>query len=161
MNIDNVNKWLTLLANFGVVAGIIFLGIEVRQNQVILEDTYRLNRVEARMADVDTFNDLRALWLQDEELTRIWIDGKAGKELTVIENARFENLCTSDLWTFLKIFERSFALGDMTTAGASAKMVRQTINKNPGVERCWQGVRQAMLIYGADRFVVAVDNGEL
>ena len=59
MNIDSTNKWLTLVANFGVVAGIIFLGIEVRQNQVILQDTYRLNRVEARMADVDTFNDLR------------------------------------------------------------------------------------------------------
>jgi hypothetical protein len=161
MNIDNVNKWLTLLANFGVVAGIVFLGIEVRQNQVILEDTYRLNRVEARMADVDTFNDLRAQWLQNEELTRIWIDGKDGKELTVIENARFENLCTSDLWTFLKIFERSFALGDMTTADSSAKMVRNTINEKPGIARCWQGVRQAMLAYGAERFVVAVDNDGL
>ena len=143
MNIDNVNKWLTLLANFGVVAGIVFLGIEVRQNQVILEDTYRLNRVEARMADVDTFN------------------GLAGNELSGLENARFENLCTSNLWTFLKIFERSFALGDMTTAGASAKMVRTTINAKPGMKACWQGVREAMLAYGAERFVVAVDNDEL
>jgi len=161
MNIDNVNKWLTLLANFGVVAGIVFLGIEVRQNQVILEDTYRLNRVEARMADVDTFNDLRAQWLQNEELTHIWIDGLAGNELSGLENARFENLCTSNLWTFLKIFERSFALGDMTTAGASAKMVRTTINAKPGMKACWQGVREAMLAYGAERFVVAVDNDEL
>ncbi len=161
MNIDNANKWLTLLANFGVVAGIIFLGIEVQQNQVILEDTYRLNRVEARMADVDTFNDLRGQWVQDEELTRIWVEGRAGKKLSVIENARFENLCTSDLWTFLKIFERSFALGDMTTADASAKMVRQQNDDQPGMARCWQDVRKAMLAYGAERFVVAVDNGEL
>ena len=158
MNIDSTNKWLTLAANFGVVAGIIFLGIEVRQNQVILQDTYRLNRVEARMADVDTFNDLRGQWVQDEELTRIWIDGQAGKDLSDIDNARFLNLCTSDLWTFLKIYERSTALGDMTTAKSSATMVRQTIDGKPGIKRCWKGVRSAMLDYGADGFVSAVDD---
>lgn len=32
MNADNVNKWLTLAANLGVVGGLIFLGIEINQN---------------------------------------------------------------------------------------------------------------------------------
>ncbi len=42
MKLDNVNKWLTLVANFGVVAGIIFLAIEVRQNQELLERDHAL-----------------------------------------------------------------------------------------------------------------------
>jgi len=32
MSMDNLNKWLTLFANIGVIAGIFFLGIELRQN---------------------------------------------------------------------------------------------------------------------------------
>lgn len=37
INMDNLNKWLTLLANIGVVAGIIFLGVELRQNSETAE----------------------------------------------------------------------------------------------------------------------------
>ncbi|HSM72806.1 MAG TPA: hypothetical protein VK851_14780 [Anaerolineales bacterium] len=32
MNIDSINRWLSLAANFGVLIGIVFLAIEVRQN---------------------------------------------------------------------------------------------------------------------------------
>jgi hypothetical protein len=32
VKLDNINRWLTLLANIGVIAGIIFLAIEIRQN---------------------------------------------------------------------------------------------------------------------------------
>ena len=37
VNLDRLNQWLTLLANFGVVAGIVFLAVEIRQNQALLE----------------------------------------------------------------------------------------------------------------------------
>ena len=36
MTADQLNKWLTLIANFAVVAGIVFLAIETRQNYVLL-----------------------------------------------------------------------------------------------------------------------------
>lgn len=32
MNFDNANRWLTLVANFAVIAGIVFLGFELHQN---------------------------------------------------------------------------------------------------------------------------------
>ena len=32
MNFDNANRWLTLVANFAVIAGILFLAIEIQQN---------------------------------------------------------------------------------------------------------------------------------
>ena len=39
MDLDRLNRWLTLLANIGVVAGIIFLAIEINQNtQVTISD---------------------------------------------------------------------------------------------------------------------------
>lgn len=36
MDTDRLNRWMTLLANIAVVAGIIFLGLEIRQNNELL-----------------------------------------------------------------------------------------------------------------------------
>ena len=37
MKTDDVNKWLTLAANIGVLAGIFFLAFEIRQNSEFME----------------------------------------------------------------------------------------------------------------------------
>ena len=37
MNLDSLNKWLTLLANIGVIAGIAFLAIEIGQNSQMMK----------------------------------------------------------------------------------------------------------------------------
>ena len=38
MNLDNFNKWLSLVANFGVVFGILFLVYELNQNTTIINN---------------------------------------------------------------------------------------------------------------------------
>ena len=43
MNLENTNRWLTLTANIGVLAGIVFLAIEVGQNQEALEESNLIN----------------------------------------------------------------------------------------------------------------------
>jgi len=45
MNLDNLNKWLSLLSNLGVVLGLVFLGIEIRQSSLINEATVYQNRI--------------------------------------------------------------------------------------------------------------------
>jgi hypothetical protein len=52
MNSSRVNDWLTLIANVAVVGGIVFLGIEIRQNNELL-------RSESRQALVT--NDVASL----------------------------------------------------------------------------------------------------
>ncbi len=37
MDLKKLNQWLTLFANIGVLAGIIFLGFEIRQNTQIMK----------------------------------------------------------------------------------------------------------------------------
>ena len=32
MGLDNINEWLTLVANFGVLIGIVFLAVQIQQN---------------------------------------------------------------------------------------------------------------------------------
>jgi len=35
MNLDNLNRWLTLISNVAVLTGIIFLAVELQQNNLI------------------------------------------------------------------------------------------------------------------------------
>ena len=67
MNMDGINKWLTLAANLGVMAGIFLLVIELSQ--------------EASIASADSFqqtqselSEWRAMILADKELTNLWRD---------------------------------------------------------------------------------------
>ena len=46
MKIDNFNKWLTLIANLGVVAGLLFLGLELQQSSRITERELAISRAD-------------------------------------------------------------------------------------------------------------------
>ena len=44
MKLIKINHWLTLAANLGVIAGLVFLAIEIRQNTNIAKaEAYRQN----------------------------------------------------------------------------------------------------------------------
>ncbi len=47
MNADNVNKWLTLSANIGVVFGLILLLVELDQNSDLLRSQIHQSRSDA------------------------------------------------------------------------------------------------------------------
>jgi len=63
MNLDDFNKWLTLIANVGVLTGIIFLAIELQQNT---------NMMQAQTRDSVTKNtlDYISIILSSPENTR-------------------------------------------------------------------------------------------
>ena len=48
LNLDNLNKWSTLITNIAVVAGILFLGYELNQNNENLEAQSRYNYRDGR-----------------------------------------------------------------------------------------------------------------
>ncbi len=58
MNLDKLNGWLSLLAHFGVFAGLIFLGYEIRQNTIQLraETSYSMNEALS-MVNAGVYND--------------------------------------------------------------------------------------------------------
>lgn len=47
MSPEKINTWLSLLANFGVLIGIIFLAIEIQQNNNLLERDITLSQQDA------------------------------------------------------------------------------------------------------------------
>lgn len=72
MAADQVNKWLTLTANFAVVAGIVFLVVELKQNNELLLSESRQaamsNDQTALLVGLDNV-DIFEKWLRPEELS--------------------------------------------------------------------------------------------
>jgi hypothetical protein len=77
MNMDKLNRWLTLGANVGVLLGIFFLAFELRQNNALLQSEASIAYVEMRSHGLsDTAKDRAYLGtflkaIEGEELTPV------------------------------------------------------------------------------------------
>lgn len=60
MNLDSVNKWLTLTANVGVLAGIVFLAVEINQNTRAVE-------IESIWARTNSSEEGQRLFIENSE----------------------------------------------------------------------------------------------
>ena len=58
MDTDRMNRWLTLVANIAVVAGIIFLAVEIRQNTESIDESRRLASANAYQARAFHFSSM-------------------------------------------------------------------------------------------------------
>ena len=85
MDTDNINKWLTLGANIGVFAGLIFVAIEIRtnteSNMIAIDQNYATNWM--------TINTTVA---SNPNLAAVFEKGLAGEELDRIEARQFDHL---------------------------------------------------------------------
>ena len=84
MDTEKLNSLLTLLANLGVLVGIFFLAIELRQNNELMEAEARFNRVSASK---EAFN----IQSTNGELAEIVVKVNNGQPLTEVELYRFES----------------------------------------------------------------------
>ncbi len=74
MNLDSVNRWLTLVANVGVLAGIIFLAYELQQNTVA-------TRVEAASNFNSSFSEIELFIAGNPEFAELLTQGREGQEI--------------------------------------------------------------------------------
>ena len=75
---EKLNRWIGVAVNLSVVAGIVFLGIELRQNNTLLESEARYhlmeNQVEAYTPSYD-----------NEFVMHGWLKSEAGQEISAEE----------------------------------------------------------------------------
>ena len=165
MDLDKLNKWLTLLANFGVVAGIIFLAVEIRQNQTLLEQNHRtmlrdqeLEILNATHLEVEQFNDLRAQIYLNKEVSELWLNGRSGEFDNAVEEYRYNQLCSAWFIANGLSFERSIILDRPLVLSALPQQSRFGIDMNPGMKKCWDRVAPFLISIGFDEYVSAVEN---
>jgi hypothetical protein len=71
----DLGQTITILANLGVIAGIVFLAVEMQQNNVLLEAEARKSRTDIRRAAF-------SMQIENPELLRIANKSRAGEVLT-------------------------------------------------------------------------------
>ena len=71
MNVDRLNRLLGLFANFGVLAGIIFLAFELNQNTVA-------TRLEAASNFNASFSEIELLIAGNPEFSELLTKGRSG-----------------------------------------------------------------------------------
>ena len=147
------------LTNLAIVAGIVFLAIEVRQNQAVLEEANAISLVTAADGIFDDFSDFRESLAQNEQLAEIWLMGVNGEELTPVDALRFDLLCDNLVWASVTAYERYVAFGLDTLARASVEAARDGMANSIGLRLCWEDRRQTLEGWGYESFVAAVYEG--
>lgn len=90
MDTDKLNRWMTLIANIGVLIGIIFLAIEIRQNTEI-------TRAQITQSRADTAILLASEWVNSDYLPGIYEKISLGEDLTFQENRRYRTWLRASL----------------------------------------------------------------
>ena len=103
MDTDKLNKSLTLIANLAVVAGIVFLAFELRQNNELLESEIRTIRLGVRTADF-----LRPL--EHPQYGNAVIKKRHGEPLTEYETLILNRTMATTLYNYQYVFTE-YSLG--------------------------------------------------
>ena len=84
MNFEKINQWLSLMANIGVVIGIIFLALEISTNTAT-------NRIAIRSASQASWVEINGGIAGNRELAAVIEKAIAGEELDRVESRQFHH----------------------------------------------------------------------
>ena len=132
---DRVNRWLTLGANVAVLAGIIFLGFELRQNTIA-------SQIEAGNSLENGLRELELFVAGSSEFAEILEKGRDGDDITSTEQLRLFVFYRSVFrqWQNAYFQYRSGALDADVWRGQKYGYAN-TLNDDIGLRNHWQSNR--------------------
>ena len=129
-----LNDWLGVVTNLGVIAGLVLVAYEIQQNNELLIQESRYNMVQNQ-------KDWSQFLTSDEQIFNL-ITVASGEELTVAENARRYSILLGNLQTWQWEWEQS-RTGLLGTTDVPVQAFR-TLWVNFKIERNWQQLRIAL-----------------
>ena len=147
MNLGRLNQWLLLAANLGVLVGIIFLSIEIRQNTL----TIRGAAIQSASA---LSREQMFVIMQNAELSRIAVEGLASPlGLSEVDAFRASYMVRT-FWVGMQANYRQWALGILPEEEwAYYRRTMCSIYGLPGGQHYWQADRSLFI----PEFVAAVE----
>jgi hypothetical protein len=131
MDANLVNKWLTLAANIGVIAGIIFLALELRQNSELM-------RAESRTAMAQDLISLMTMNINDTSYVDTIYRGLLGEELTELEQEQFYRTQTAWIWHWNNLaYLHRVGLYDDAEYALQIESIRAEMDGLPGMKKHW------------------------
>ena len=123
---EKLNKWLTLGANLGVIAGLIFLAFQIRQNTSQM-------RADASFSINQTLHDLNSAIYQNNSFADLYNRGcKSYLALNEVEQLRFRSYA----FDMLNLYIFAHQLEDQDLTDIHTDIVEVIINNfknNPGL----------------------------
>ena len=156
----DLGQTVSILANVGVIAGIVFLAVEIRQNQATLEEQNTLTRLTSRDSGYEYFSNFRKLLLENPELHEIWERGIAGEELSSFEKSRVQVLCQEQFWASFTLYNRNTALGMDQERDLVVSFLANQIEQSELVKDCWESQKNQFTSRGYTDFVSSVESLE-
>ena len=131
MNIEKLNPWLTLATNLGVLAGIIFLGMELRQNSEI-------TRAESRNTMTEAIAERLTQGIENSEFADVLNRGLKDEELTEVEKVQFRRSYSAFMWVWSNLnFQYRSGLYDEDEYQLQLRVIQDGMHTNPGLKRFW------------------------
>jgi hypothetical protein len=105
---DKLNQWLAVLANIGVVIGIIFLALEIRTNTAT-------NRIAIQSSFSANWVDINGGIAYNRDLAEIIEKAIAGEDLNTVEHRQFHHYVrqlSSQAALMRRLYQEGFATAD-------------------------------------------------
>jgi len=131
----DIGQALTIVANAGVIGGLIFVGYQLRQDREIAQ-------VDSVQSTIDLQITASALRAEHPDL---WLRGLADDTLTAEESVIFDTLAQAHLAYYLTSWFRNSRIGTEAFRNRWVREAALEIAKYPGLRKYWQRVvnRQA------------------
>ena len=139
MKKNDPGQTLTILANVGVIGGLIFVGLQLRQErQIALAD------------GTDDAASRQLVWTQTiSENSEVWKKGLAGESLSATEALIYDQMM--EAWEF-RLFTAWNRANLTVSEQDSTRFAREAaldLHENPGLLRAWDEHRERLRYTGA------------
>lgn len=129
---------LGILANAGVIAGIVFLAIELQQNNEMM-------RAQTRGELTRELMDLLLENIDDSDFMDVVLRGDNGEELSALEAKQYENYLSAYLWHWQNIvYQNRMGMFDEEEFSVEMGIIRDLIIDRPGWTERWCMARYAL-----------------
>ena len=123
----DLGQTISILANVGVIAGIVFLGIELRQNNELMEE-------EAQRARAESLRQSLVMMAENGELAAMYLKDREGAELSDVEKHRLGS------WMLRGVvgYQTSFQQLPREALESWATGFRREFEASPTFREAWQ-----------------------
>lgn len=131
MNLVEISQISQTLGSAAVVASLIFVGFQIRQNT-------KATRAASHHAVSEALNRLNLLWARNSEVTRIWLSGMSDRRaLTPEERWRFDSTVRAYLHVCETMYTQAdLGAGDFGIVTAEENGIK-TVFSSGGVKEWW------------------------
>lgn len=137
MELGKLNRWLTLIANVGVIAGIVFLAVEIRQNSAMI-------RAQTRTQLAEQVTELFSANMNDQEYADVLMRGNYVGELSAIGQYQYFRHRSAWLHYWNNVaYQYQMGMYDEAEFALQMSTIRNDMETFPGLKVHWCANRSA------------------